>query len=255
MNRVPIFWRLVLGHAGILFLSVTASLYSIAQLTTLSGNARAALELGHRMIGYQEALTDAFLSQVRYGGKYIITHAEDRHDQMLQFKADFARYMEELKSGRHSEAISASLARIEQIHRQYHELYDREVAYIRAKQNYAQTRYQQERDKLLETALSEFQRLKTLLQNNLQAKLESMDRAARTARQIAIAMTLAVVLMGGWLLLQSGESLEEMARAAAPNSALSAFASLLRQMHRGLACTARFLPPSKCSRGGKAIDQ
>jgi CHASE3 domain sensor protein len=204
---IPIFWRLILGNAGVLVLSVVASLYSIDQLSTLSGNARAALDSDHRMIGYQEALTDAFLSQVRYGGKYIITHTEDRHEQLRQFKSDFIRYLSELKSLQQSEAIATSLSRIEQFHRQYHELFDREVEYIRAKQNYAQSRFQQERDNLLESALDELQRLKTLLQTNLHDKLEGMDQAARTARQIAIVMTLIVVLLGTLLSLKISQSI------------------------------------------------
>jgi CHASE3 domain sensor protein len=204
---IPIFWRLILGNAGVLVLSVVASLYSIDQLSTLSGNARSALDGDHRMIGYQEALTDAFLSQVRYGGKYIITHTEDRHEQLRQFKNDFIRYLSELKSLQQSEPIANSLSRIEQFHRQYHELFDREVEYIRAKQNYAQSRFQQERDNLLESELDELQRLKTLLQTNLHDKLEGMDQAARTARQIAIVMTLIVVLLGTLLSLKISQSL------------------------------------------------
>jgi CHASE3 domain sensor protein len=205
--NIPIFWRLVLGNAGVLVLSVVASLYSIDQLSTLSGNARAALDGDHRMIGYQEALTDAFLSQVRYGGNYIITHTEDRHEQLRQFKNDFIHYLSELKSLQQSEAIATSLSRVEQFHRQYHELFDREVEYIRAKQNYAQSRFQQERDHLLESALDELQRLKTLLQTNLHDKLEGMDQAARTARQIAIVMTLIVVLLGTLLSLKISTSI------------------------------------------------
>jgi CHASE3 domain sensor protein len=197
----------MLGNAAILILSVIACLYSIVQLSTLSGNARAALDGDHRMIGYQEALTDAFLSQVRYGGKYIITHTEDRHEQLHQFKNDFVRYMAELKSLAHSEEIVTSLSRIEQLHRQYHELFDREVEYIRAKHNYAQSRYQQERDKVLESTLSELQHLKMLLQTNLRDKLEGMDQAARTARQIAIVMTLIVMLLGTWFSFRISKSI------------------------------------------------
>jgi hypothetical protein len=204
---IPIFWRLILGNAAILFLSVVACLYSIIQLSTLSGNARAVLDADHRMIGYQEALTDAFLSQARYGGKYIITHAEDRHDQLRQFKNDFVRYTGELKSLTLAEEIAISLSRVEQFHRQYHELFDREVGYIRAKQTYAQSRYQQERDKVLQSALDELHRLKMLFQTNLHAKLEGMDKAARTARQIAITMTLIVVLLGTWLSLKISKSI------------------------------------------------
>jgi hypothetical protein len=204
---ISIFWRLMLGNAAILILSVIACLYSIVQLSTLSGNARAALDIDNRMIGYQEALTDAFLSQVRYGGKYIITHTEDRHGQLSQFKNDFVRYMGELKSLTQSEEVVTLLSKIDQLHRQYHELFDREVEYIRAKQNYAQSRYQQERDNVLESALSELQRLKILLQTNLHDKLEGMDQAARTARQIAISMMLIVMLLGTWFSFRISKSI------------------------------------------------
>lgn len=193
---IPIFWRLILSAVGILFLSVAACLYSIMQLGTLSRTARAALDGDHRMIDYQEALTDIFLSEVRYSGKYVITHTEDRHEQLRQFKNDFARYMGELKSLTRSDEVAASLSKIEQLHRRYHELFDHEVGYIRAKQNYAQSRYQQERDKLVESAMSEFERLKVLLKKLLQDKLEGIDRAANAARGIAIITTLIVALLG-----------------------------------------------------------
>jgi CHASE3 domain sensor protein len=205
--RIPIFWRLILGTLGILLLSIAACLYSIIQLSTLSQTARAALDGDHRMIGYQEALADAFLSEVRYGGKYIITHAEDRHEQLRQFKNDFARYMEELKSLTQSEEVANRLSRVEQLHRQYHELFDREARYIRAKQTYAQSRYQQERDKVFESALSELERLKALLQKQLQDKLESIDRAAKTARTVAIITTLIVALLGTLFSLKISRSI------------------------------------------------
>jgi CHASE3 domain sensor protein len=194
--QIPIFWRLILGSLGILLLSIAACLYSIIQLGTLSRTARAALDGDHRMIGYQESLTDAFLSEVRYGGKYIITQAEDRHEQLRQFKNDFARYMKELKSLTQSEEVADSLSRVEQLHSQYHELFDREAGYIRAKQPYAQSRYLQERDKVFDSTLRELEDLKALLQTNLQEKLEGIDHAARTARQIAIITTLIVALLG-----------------------------------------------------------
>lgn len=205
--QIPVFWRLILGTLGILLLSIAACLYSIIQLGTLSQTAREALDGDHRMIGYQEALTDAFLSEVRYGGKYIITHAADRHEQLQQFKSDFARYMEALKSLTQSEEIANSLSRVEQLHRQYHELFDREAGYIRANQTYAQSRYRQERDKVFDSTLGEMERLKAALQANLQNKLEGIDHAARTARQIAIMTTLLVALLGTLFSLKISRSI------------------------------------------------
>jgi hypothetical protein len=113
----------------------------------------------------------------------------------------------ELKSLTKSEEVANSLARVEQFHRQYHELFDREVGYIRAKQTYAQSRYQQERDKVFESAMNEFERLKTLLQTDLHDKLQGIDRAARAARQIAITMTLIVILLGTWFSFRISKSI------------------------------------------------
>jgi hypothetical protein len=242
--QIPIFWRLILGTLGILLLSIAACVYSIIQLGTLSRTARAALDGDHRMIGYQEALTDAFLSEVRYGGKYIITHAEDRHQQLQQFKNDFARFLGELKSLVQSEEVATSLSRVEQLHRQYHELFDREAAYIRARQTYAHSRYQQERDKLFETTLSELERLKALLQADLQDKLEGIEHAARTARQIAIITTLIVALLGILFSVRLSKSLaaplkEEVKAEAKPsgNSEPRSYASELLEIQEPLSAS------------------
>jgi methyl-accepting chemotaxis protein len=204
---IPIFWRLMLLNSGILILSVTACLYSIIQLGSLSHTARTTLDSDQRMIGYQETLTDTFLSEFRYGGKYIITHLEDRYDQMGQFKSDFVRYMREIKSLAQSQETITLLSRIERDHRRYHELLDQEAGYIRANQRYAQSRYQQEREKILESVLGELARLKEQLRTRLQDKLVSMERAADTARGMAMVTTLIVSLLGIFLSLKIGNGI------------------------------------------------
>jgi CHASE3 domain sensor protein len=201
MSR-PFFWRFILGGAGLLSLSTAACLYSIVQLSTLSARAREALDTDHKMINFQEALTDTFLSEVRYSGKYIISRKEDRYDQLLPFKNDFARHLSELRSRRSSEKVTNHLSKIDRIHDLYHRLFDQEVAYIRANQNYAQSRYEQERNKLVESGLNELERLKAELRLGLQQKLENMDRSARTARTITITTTAIVMLFGVFVLVK-----------------------------------------------------
>jgi CHASE3 domain sensor protein len=204
---IPMFWRLMLGHAAILSLSVAACIYSVVQLGTLGRSARSAVDTDHRMINYQEALTEAFLSQARYGGKYLITHKEDRHAQSRQFKSDFFQYFGALKSLAQTEPILESLSRIESLHARYHELFEREVGYVRAAQPYAQSRYQQERDKVLESALTELDRMKAQLRTDLHDKLDGIDRAAGTARKIAIITTLGALLLGILISLKLSNSL------------------------------------------------
>ena len=205
---LPIFWRLMLSHIGILMLSGAVCLYSIVQLGALSGSARSALDINHRMITYQEALIDSFLSQVRYGGKFLIMHTEGRHEQLLQFKQDFLKYFDLLKQLDDAASIAPSLSRIERLHAQYHELFDREVAYIRARQTYAQTRYQQERDRIVEKTLSELDILKVQTRTKLQEKLERIEEGARTARKLASVTTIVVLILGGLLSLKVAKSID-----------------------------------------------
>jgi hypothetical protein len=211
---IPIFWRLILSHIGILLLSGAACFYSIVQLGALSGTARSALDTSQRMIAYQESLTEAFLSEVRYGGKYLISHTEARHDQLLQFKRDFINYLEVLKRLWRSE--TTSLSEIERLHLQYHELFDREVAYVRGNQNYAQSRYQQERNKIVESTLSEIDLLKVQLRTRLKNELESIEQGARTARKIAVTTTLIVLILGSVISLMVSRSMDDAVTRSAP---------------------------------------
>ncbi len=107
-----------------------------------------------------------------------------------------------------------SLAKIERFHRQYHDLYDREVKYISDKQIYASSRFQQERDKIIESTIRELDGLKAQLRAKLQAKLEGIDQGARRARKIALISTLIVLIMGTLLSLKVSQSFTEPLREA-----------------------------------------
>ena len=193
---MPIFWRIIIGYSVILLLASSVAAYSIVQLGGLSGTARSALDSENRMMAYQETLTDAFLSEVRYAGRFLLTRADAHHKEFGQFKEDFKRYMGEMTSRATAVEIKARLLRTNELHLRYHELFDQEVRYIKAGQVYAQSRYQHEREKILDSALRELERLRAQLQTNLNNKLETMEQAARAARNIAIAGTLVLIGLG-----------------------------------------------------------
>jgi CHASE3 domain sensor protein len=193
---IPIFWRLICGYSVILILSVGLASYSMVQLGHLSHSAHAALNRDHRMIAYQETLADVFLSEVRYAGKFIITHAPTHGDHLRQFKGDFRRHLEEVKALAESPDIKHRLARVEEFHFRYHDLFDQEVTYIKARQPYADTRYREEKEKVLENLLTELALVKVQLQQHLQNKLESIGKAAQRTRTIAMMTTLLLILLG-----------------------------------------------------------
>jgi CHASE3 domain sensor protein len=205
--RIPVFWRLVLGYLVILIVSLGLSSYTIVQLGRLSDSARTALNTDNRMIADEEKLTDAFLSEVRYAGRFIIGHSDAFYQESLQFKSDFARYMKEIRSQAVSPDIKTRLSRINELHLRYHDLFDQEVRYIKVGQPYAESRYQQEKEKVLESALRELERLKGQLHKNLHDKLETMDKAARIARLVAAVATLLLLALGVGLSLVISNSI------------------------------------------------
>jgi CHASE3 domain sensor protein len=194
--RIPIFWRLLLGYSAILLLSIALSSYSIFQLGRLGTTSRAALETDNRRVATIEKLTDAFLSEVRYAGRFIITQAKELHDQYHQFNSDFGRYMNELQALATSVEIQSRLSRVADLHVRHHDLFAREVKYIQSAQPYGESRYQQEKEKVLESALRELELLKAYSQQDLQAKLREMERAASSGRTLAIVTTLILVGLG-----------------------------------------------------------
>ncbi len=194
--RIPIFWRLLLGYSAILLLSVGLSAYSIVQLGGLSTTARAALEGDTRRLVIVEILADAFLSEVRYAGRYVITHTKELYEQYRQFNGDFGRYIKELQALSTSPEIETRLKRLADLHFRYNDLFDREVKYIQSAQPYGESRYKQEKEKLLESVLEELELLKTQSQKNLETKLKEMEHDASLGRTLAIATTLMLVGVG-----------------------------------------------------------
>jgi len=193
---VPIFWRIIFGYSAILILSVGLSLYSIFQLGRLSDTVKTALNVDNRMIASEEKLTDAILSELRYGSKFIITHASTLLDEFRQFKKDSIEYLSELNTLAQSPDTKARLARVREYHLRYHDLFDQEIKFLNARQTYAETRYREEKEKIVERILSELQNLKLELQRNSQRKLEKIEKAARLARTITILITLLFLAIG-----------------------------------------------------------
>lgn len=194
--QVPIFWRIVSGYALILVLFVGVSSYTAIELGGLSRAARAALDTDNRMIADEEKLADAFLSEVRYAGQFLISRTRALHEQFTQFNNDVVGYLAEIKASAAAPEWQSRLLRLEEFHQRYHDLFEQEVRYLSAGQPYAESRYQQERAKLFETTLQELERLKKQLQTNLQDKLHAIETVAGRARSIAAAITAVLLALG-----------------------------------------------------------
>ena len=196
----PIFLRnFIVGYSSMLILMVAISGYSSIQLGRLSESANLALNVEQRMLDHSEKLADAFLSEVRYAGKFIVTQAAVHQDQYQQFKADFDRYLVQLKSLPGPKEAVQRLARTEEYHVQFNQLFGKETAYINQRQPYAETRYREERDRLVDYLLRELDAFKSDLHTSLQQRIGDIEQAALKSRRITLSATLLLVGLGAVL--------------------------------------------------------
>jgi hypothetical protein len=186
----------IIGYSSMIILMIAISGYSSIQLGNLSESANLALNVEQRMIDHSERLADAFLSEVRYGGQFSVTHAAVHQEQFQQFKRDFDRYLVQLKSlGGPKEAVQR-LTRTEEYHVQFHQLFNKEIDYITKKQAYAETRYREERERLVDYLLRELEAFKSDLHKSLQQRIGTIEQAALKSRRITLSATLLLAGLG-----------------------------------------------------------
>jgi CHASE3 domain sensor protein len=188
--------RFVIGYSSMLVLMVAVSAYSIFQLEKLRDAAHIALRVEQRMIDYLEKLADSFLSEVRYAGKFSVTHTPEQYDQYNQFNLDFDRSMEQLKLLAGAHDVAHRLDRMAEFHAQFRQLFAKEVDYIKTNQPYAETRYREDKERLVDYLLREHEAFKTTLQQSLQQRIGFIENAALESQKITLIATILLVGLG-----------------------------------------------------------
>jgi hypothetical protein len=211
MISTPIVRRFLISYGLMLSLMVAVSGYAVFQLGKLSAVAHIALRIEQRMIEQSDVLADAYLSEVRYAGKFTATQATVHYEQYKQFKDDFERCLAELKTLALSADQVQHLSQAGKYHAQYDELFEKEVEYIRTKQPYAETRYVEEKNRLVDYLLREHEAFKSDLQNSLQRRISYIEEAARDNQKLTLWATLVLAILGVilayWLAQTSGGAL------------------------------------------------
>ena len=195
----PTLRRFVISYSAMLTFMVAVSTYSIIQLGRLSAAAHIAVSIEQRMIDQADGLADAFLSEVRYGGKFSVTQAAVHYEQYKEFKADFERRMDQLKALATSADAVQRLSQTEEYHAQYQQLFEREVEYIKKNQPYAESRYREEKERLVDYLLREHAAFKSNLEKSLQHRIGYIEKAAQESQNFTLAATLLLAIVGALL--------------------------------------------------------
>ncbi|MBI2996970.1 MAG: HAMP domain-containing protein [Deltaproteobacteria bacterium] len=191
---LTLFSRLALSYLAIAVLLLGVSLYSVLQLDHWNRVVRSIVASEVRLRDYEKKLAGAFLSQIRYERKFLITRDSALYDQFLLFKSDFEQYLEEVEALADSGA-GGSLRRLREHYTRYTGLFDRELRFLRAGRAYARERYLKEKDAAADRVLSALEDLQGYSEESTRAKFAQMSDTGIRARQITLLIGLASLLL------------------------------------------------------------
>lgn len=194
--RLTIFSRLAVGYLAIFILVTAANVYSIAQLYRINNITRSVLKIDNRIIDYGEMLTDALLTQIRYERKWVITRDDTLYDQFFLSKKDFTRSLREAQSAAESSKVQRLLDHVSAQHQLYHVLFKEEVKHLKSGRNYAQRRYQKEKEKATDAAIEGLNKIKAYSQHNISKKIKRLDALGGNARLASMVMTVSSLILG-----------------------------------------------------------
>lgn len=177
-----------LGYLGILILIMAVSVYAVIELRRFNDITQSVLESDTRLLDYQKKLTDTLLSEIRYERRFVITKDDALYDQFLLFKSDFDQYLEEAMAIVDPQA-GGFLNQVKDGHQRYQELVEQEVKYLKARKDYPQDRYKQEKERVADRIIGDLEKLRTYSHESTYGKIQKLAEAGGNARQVAILIT------------------------------------------------------------------
>ncbi|HEY7319337.1 MAG TPA: ATP-binding protein [Candidatus Binatia bacterium] len=191
--RLTLFSRLILGYLAVFALVIAVSLYTLQQLQRFDDITQSILERDNRILDYEKKLADSFLSQVRYERKYVIAKDQTLYREFLKFKGDFERDLSEA-SELADPKLAELLNEVRQGYAQYQELFDKEIAQIRAHRDYPQGWYNREKSQITDKVLALLEQLRVERQQGTYRKVRELADAGARARDAALTITIASLL-------------------------------------------------------------
>ncbi len=194
--RLTIFSRLMIGYFAIFSLVILVSVYAILRLHQLNTGTRHILNIDNRILDYEEKLSDALLSQLRYEKKYVLTKDNLLYEQYLSAKQDFAKSLSELHRIVDTPEKKDSLYRARMQYMRFQSLIDRETEYVQRSQTYSKRWYAQEMEKASDGVLEELKRLEVYSRHDIEQRMKMLGESSASARKLVITMSaIAIVLI------------------------------------------------------------
>ena len=193
--NLTILSRLVIGYSIILILVIAMNVYTIVRIGQFNEVTQSVSVTNNRMIHSIEKLKDAFLSQIRYEKKYIITQDEAFSNQFLRLKSDCDQYLVEVISIADAPQTRDFLNHAKESYQTYQLLFDEEVKYLKAGHHYSQEWYKQEKDRAASVIIGELDKSKAYTEQNTYDKINKLYESGANVRRMALVMTVAFLII------------------------------------------------------------
>jgi len=194
--KLTIFSRLVIGYLAIFILAMAVIIYAIAQLRQLENITHSILSVDIGVLTYDQKLTDILLSLIRYEKKFIVDNDVELYDQFLLKKDDFEHNFKQVMMIADVPETKELLNSVEKYFQRYQSLFDIEVEFLKAGQEYPADNYNKEKELAVNGILDNLKQLKAHIQSSTYDKIKKLGEAEVNASKVAIAMGL-ISLVGG----------------------------------------------------------
>lgn len=194
--RLTIFARLMLGNLAVLAMATGVSAYAILQLGHMKEITSRIIRVHNVLIDLNREMTGALLSETRYEKKFALLQDQALHEGFLASRAEFGKYLNEALALADSPGVKDALGRVRVLHDAYGSRFDEEVAASQSGRRLPRKRQQREKERLVDEAMTELGRLRTLSQQSILRKVGDLDEAGTRARTVAMTITVLALLSG-----------------------------------------------------------
>jgi len=187
--------RLVIGYSVILILVVIMNVYIIVRIGQFNEVTRSVSVTNNRMIHSIDKLKDAFLSQIRYEKKYIITQDEAFYSQFLRLTSDCDQYLAEVIAIADAPQTKGFLNHAKEAYQTYQLLFDKEVKLLKSGHRYSEESNKQEKDRIANAIITELDKSKAYTEQNTYDKINTLHEFGASVRRMMVIMTGAFLII------------------------------------------------------------
>ncbi len=196
MKKRSIFFRLMVGYVVVLVLATGVSVYAIIQLGQMRDVTHSIILVDNPFLDLHNKLSDALLSETRYDKKYTILRDQALYDNFLASRTEFEQYLDEAARIADTAEMRAVILRVLNFHRFYQALFNEEAGYIQSGKKYDAARFNEAKEKAVDSLMSELLQVRVLSQKSIFSKVHQLNKAGVRAINAAMVTTSAALIFG-----------------------------------------------------------